>query len=114
MIKLDYIFPVAYALFFSSLIARINAYSIKEPGPTLFFILFLLPIAAGAVDYIENTLHVFLLRKVTGLADLNDLPRLPIILASLAASLKYILIFVSIVVLPFLKAINAWTETTSG
>jgi hypothetical protein len=82
---LDYIFPLAYAIFLASAVALLTA----QPGlpPTrIQRALFVMPFAAAPLDYLENTLHLILLR------DPDHLAAGMIGLASIAAAIKWALI----------------------
>ncbi|MHC1605514.1 MAG: hypothetical protein ACXQTP_06065 [Candidatus Methanofastidiosia archaeon] len=89
---IDYIFPVAYAIFLSSFIALLTSKLYKKPG-SFHIILFILPLIAGVLDWIENTLHLVLL------ADTSNLSESLIFLASMIASIKWGIAFFSILVI---------------
>jgi len=94
-IYIDCWFPIAYALLLSSLIAVLTV----KPGETpsrLQVICFALPFIAGLFDWVENTLHLVLLR------DPSNLSAPLVLLASIAAAIKWGLIAVSIVVILYL------------
>ena len=85
-LSIDYLFPIAYAVCLSSSIAWLSSGSDgREPGPGTMLV-FSLPWAAAALDYVENTLHLILLRDVRQLS-----PTL-VLVASLAAAIKWGLI----------------------
>jgi len=81
-LAIDYVFPVAYALLFSSLIALLGTRPGGEPS-TLDLACFSVPLAAGMLDWLENTLHLVLLGGLLA----NGGPW--ILLASTAASIKW-------------------------
>jgi hypothetical protein len=100
-LRLDYIFPLVYAIFLSSAVAVLT----HERGipPTRFQrALFVLPYFAVPFDYLENTLHLVLLRAHTLAAGL-------ILLASVAALIKWTLLAVTLlaVVMFFLRRLVA-------
>ncbi len=81
---LDYLFPIAYAVFLASLAARLAAAGQRAPHapPRL---LIALPWGAAALDYAENTLHLAMLGQGGVSAPL-------VLAASLAAAAKWALI----------------------
>ncbi len=85
---LDYLFPAAYACLLAGIIARLNPAEETPPGRlprTLFAACFL----AALSDYTENTLHLVIL------ADPASLSAPLILLASIAAALKWALITIA-------------------
>lgn len=87
-LRIDLLFPVAYAVFLSGLLAALAVRPWEAPRPSLI-VLLALPFLAGFLDWIENASLLFLLR------DTSDLSERLILLFSLAASIKWILILVS-------------------
>lgn len=79
---IDYIYPIMYAVFLSSSIALLTKKKHVDPSK-FYIILFTLPILAGVLDWIENTLHLILLH------DINNLSKLLIFLAAITASIKW-------------------------
>lgn len=92
---IDYWFPVAYAVFLAGLIAVLTI----KPGGTpsgLQLTRFALPFIAGLLDWVENTLHLILLRGPSHVSA-------PLVLfASIAAVAKWGLIVLSILVILYL------------
>jgi hypothetical protein len=85
-LSIDYLFPIAYALCLSSSISWLSSGSgSRQPGRATLLI-FSLPWAAAALDYTENTLHLILLR------DFRQLSATLVLMASLAAAIKWGLI----------------------
>lgn len=91
----DYWFPVAYALLLASLIALLAARSGRVPA-RLRLSLFALPFLAALLDWIENTLHLILLR------DPHHISTPVVFIASVAAAIKWGLIALSVLVIIFL------------
>ncbi|MEM4724243.1 MAG: hypothetical protein QXP01_04465 [Candidatus Hadarchaeum sp.] len=89
-------FPVVYALLFASLIALLT----HKPGKAVskaYLLLFALPFVAILLDWVENGLHLILLR------DPSHLSATLILIASLAAAVKWgIIAFSILAVLYFL------------
>ena len=54
--RLDYLFPAAYGLFFASLISRLD-YGRTGISPFFFF-----PLAAALFDWLENSIHLLITR----------------------------------------------------
>jgi hypothetical protein len=81
------LFPIAYAVFLSSLLAWLAIRPDAELSPGLI-ILFVLPFLAGFFDWVENALLLFLLR------DTGNFSQPFIFLASIAASIKWVLVLV--------------------
>jgi hypothetical protein len=91
IVRLDFIFPVAYALMGASAVALLTARPPAAPSP-LVLGLFMLPLLAAVADLGENLCH---LRLLSGLQSPNDLPKLParlIRLASVFSAIKVLLI----------------------
>jgi hypothetical protein len=91
-IWIDYIFPVVYAIFFSSFIAWLT---IKlDKSPTKFHIIvFALPFIAGFLDWCENTLHIILLSNV------NNISGIIIFTASVFALIKWLIVIFSVLII---------------
>ncbi len=85
---IDLLFPFAYAFFLSSLLALLAIKSSEEPGSGLI-VLLELPFVAGFFDWIENALLLVLL------GDTGNFSQPLVFLASVAASIKWLLILVS-------------------
>ena len=92
---LDYLFPIAYAVCLSSFIALLTARSEESPS-VLHATWFALPFIAALLDWLENTLHLILL------ANTNNLSASLILLASIAATVKWGLVAFSILVILYL------------
>jgi len=86
---LDFIFPAAHAVFFASLIARTTIRAGEHPTG-LHLLLFATPLAAGAFDYVENVLVIYLL------AHPDSMPASVIFAASVASSVKIALTILSV------------------
>ena len=93
--QLDFIFPIVYAVFFSSFIASLTSGSLEEPDQNAY-LLFLLPFAAALFDWIENLLHLRLLKGVDTRMEIESLSQIQILAASIAASLKWALVLISL------------------
>ena len=98
ILKLDFIFPVAYALALALPYAWLSG---RRQPTALDFVLFLTPLVAGLFDIIENSIHLYLLRGVNNAADVEAAieagafrPSL-IFAASAFAHAKYVLMLVS-------------------
>lgn len=96
--KLDFIFPVIYALAFALSYAWLTG---RRQPTALDFVLFLTPFVAGLFDIIENSIHLCLLRGVNTADDVETAikagtfrPSL-IFAASAFAHAKYVLLLVS-------------------
>ena len=81
-LAIDYVFPVAYAVLFSSLIALLGSRPGREPS-TIHLGCLGMPLVAGGLDWMENTLHLVVLSGVIA----NRGPW--ILLAFIAASIKW-------------------------
>jgi hypothetical protein len=86
----DLFFPFAYAVFLTGVLGLLTLKPAEEPGTGLM-VLLALPLIAGVCDWIENGLHLFLLN------DTSRLSEVAIFAAATAASLKWLLIVVSVV-----------------
>ncbi len=100
--RLDYAFPILYALLFASL-AFVLLGPVKAKAPVLFGLAFWLPMAAALFDMLENTTHYIILQRVTE-DSLASVPAAPIFWASVFAALKFLalLVFLALAVLLFL------------
>ncbi|NSW54170.1 MAG: hypothetical protein HPY85_16840 [Anaerolineae bacterium] len=87
MMYVDFLFPLAYAVALSGAIANLTSHEHYEPGGDT---LFLAPLAAGVLDWVENIFHIFMLQQP------QALDPLPTLLAALAASAKWALLAVSV------------------
>lgn len=92
---LDYLFPIAYALCLASSIAWLASRPGREPD-SVVPALFGLPWVAAALDWIENTLHLILL------GDVHHPSASLVLLASIAAAIKWGLIAFSVLVVLYL------------
>ena len=98
-IYIDYWFPIAYALLLSSLIAVLTV----KPGETPSrrqVTCFALPFIAGLFDWVENTLHLVLLR------DPSNLSARLVLVASIAAAIKWGLVVLSILFILYITLDN--------
>jgi penicillin amidase len=86
---MDYIYPVAYSLALAGFIAWLTVCPNQSPA-RWHLILFSLPLIAGLLDWVENSLHLLML------AVLHATPSALVFIASLAAAIKWILAAVSI------------------
>lgn len=87
---IDYLFPIFYATLLGSIQARVLLRKV-HPVTLTQHILIAIPYAAALFDYMENTLHVILLSQPAPYSSTL------ILAASMCASIKWALIFVSIV-----------------
>ena len=85
----DYWFPLAYALFLSGLVGALSFPRSASPSKAEM-VLFALPMLAAGLDWIENTLHLMLLRGPEGFS-----PAL-VCAASCAAAVKWGLLVVAV------------------
>jgi len=92
---IDSWFPIAYSLLLASLIALLAARSGRTPS-RLQLTCFVLPFIAALLDWIENTLHLILLR------DPRHISTPVVFIASVAAAIKWGLIALSVLVIIFL------------
>jgi len=92
---IDSWFPIAYSLLLASLIAVLAARSGRVPAK-LRLSLFALPFFAALLDWIENTLHLILLREP------HHISTPVVFIASVAAVIKWGLIALSVLVIIFL------------
>ncbi|MFZ5889425.1 MAG: hypothetical protein ACOYYF_18460, partial [Chloroflexota bacterium] len=86
---LDFLYPIAYALALSSWLAVLT-HRPDRPPARLTLSLFAAPFLAALLDYVENTLHLLML------AILHTTPPALVLLASLAAAVKWTLAGLSI------------------
>jgi hypothetical protein len=102
-LPLDYLFPLVYAIFLSSALAVLSR-------PRRMRFLIALPYLAVPFDYLENTLHLILLRGDHTLA--AGLIRL----AALAAAIKWALLAVALlaVVIAFLRRLVMVVEARAA
>ena len=87
----DFIFPIAYAITLASAVALISTPKEKAASPAkyaLFF--FTLPLFAGVCDLMENGFHLIMLQQPQALDVTLTF------LAATAASIKYVLMIVTI------------------
>jgi hypothetical protein len=85
----DYWFPLAYSLFLASLMALLSS----QAGKARWSNWVALPFIAALLDWVENTAHLVLLRDPTHLSGTL------VLVASMAAALKWSLVAVSVVVI---------------
>jgi len=96
-LALDYLFPIAYALCFSSPSAWLSVRAVREPERPLL-VLFSLRWLAAALDYLEITLHLVLLSGTSHFSA-------PLVLtAPVAAAFKWLLIAFALGVVLYLAA----------
>jgi hypothetical protein len=103
---LDYVFPPVYAIFFASALATLTYDPERYPG-WIVRGLFVLPFIAAICDWIENSLHLVILH------DPASLPAALILLASVAAAIKWGLLGIAalvIVALLIRRAIALWAR----
>jgi hypothetical protein len=100
IVQLDFLFPLIYGLTFAFGYAWLTG---RRKPTRLDRVLFALPIVAAGFDYVENVLHLYLLRGVSTLDDVNRAaesgafdPGL-VLAASSAARVKYLLLAASVV-----------------
>ena len=86
---MDYIYPVAYSLALAGFIAWLTVRP-NQPPTRWQLALFSLPLIAGLLDWVENTLHLLML------AVLHATPSALVFIASLAAAIKWTLAAISI------------------
>ena len=86
----DLLFPFAYATFLCGLLGLLAMRSSDPPRAGLV-VLLMLPLVAGALDWIENGLLIWLLQSMDGQRQLL------VTTASVVASAKWILLLVSLV-----------------
>ncbi len=106
-IWLDYLYPIAYAAFLAGLVAALRRERPQAPWQAVF----LMPMAAAILDYIENTLHLIIL------TDTAHLSAPLIALASVAAALKWGLIALVFLAILFSLVSRVWRAmraTTTG
>jgi hypothetical protein len=85
---MDYLFPAAYAIFFASLISCLDMKKSISTGQIPIFFCF--PLAAGLLDWLENTIHLQLLGNPAGINEL-------MVFSSFVISLtKWFLLFITI------------------
>ena len=68
VLKLDYLFPILYATAFASVYAAISAHDAPSSWD-LFFVA--APFVAGMLDWLENTIHLFVLRDIHTQSDIQ-------------------------------------------
>jgi hypothetical protein len=88
---LDFIFPLAYAFLFSGLLARFLGENAAGKTALVIF----LPFAAAVFDYFENILHLVIVASQPYKLGL-------VLTASLAASIKWVLLLLVILLLVWL------------
>jgi len=98
-IYIDYWFPIAYALLLSSLIAILTVTPGETPSRRQVTC-FALPFIAGLFDWVENTLHLVLLR------DPSNLSARLVLVASIAAAIKWGLVVLSILFILYITLDN--------
>jgi hypothetical protein len=87
---LDLLFPFAYATLLSGLLGSLARPPSDWPGSG-WTVLLMLPLVAGALDWVENGLLLWLLESMDGQR------QMAVTLASVVASAKWILILVSLI-----------------
>ncbi len=96
----DYIYPLFYATFLASCLAYFSR-KWKMFGPRTLFVLILLPFFAAFLDYVENTLHLILLHQFPALSAHL------VFVASTAATIKWLLVGWSLLVILYLFVFQA-------
>lgn len=81
---IDFLFPIAYALTFASLIALFNRYN-KQYNSAIFF-----PFLAMGLDWLENILHLVILANPTRISMLS------VISSGIISVIKWVLVFFSL------------------
>ncbi len=99
-LMLDFFYPIAYACAIAAWIALLTDIPGHRPSRSAL-LLFSLPFVAAGLDYVENSLHLWML-GVT-----HQLSPLLIFLASLSAAIKWSLAGISLLSLPLLS-IRRW------
>ncbi|MBN1485922.1 MAG: hypothetical protein JXA37_14510 [Chloroflexia bacterium] len=82
----DYVFAPVYAVFFGGLFAWLSGPAADEEPHWLQLALFSCPFGAALCDYVENSLHLWLIR------DLDQVAAGGVLVASIAASIKDLLL----------------------
>ena len=102
--QLDFLFPIAYALFFTSAFATMGNFQGQNPNPPVALILWA-PLLAAASDWAENLIHMRILKGVNSWEKITAVKPIPIFLASLMALCKWILVLISCLGLVMLLAL---------
>ena len=91
ILKLDYLFPVLYATAFASVYAVLSANDTPSSWDVFFVTA---PFFAGFFDWIENTVHLIILRGIHTASDIQSASfnSMLIKFASSAASIKFLLL----------------------
>ncbi len=97
LVKLDLLFPLIYGLLFAYIVIRLTGGKEQEP-PDWAVALGALPLVAALVDYVENALHLALLRDVRTIEQVRNLPDLWIRVAFAASVLKWGLLLSSLLI----------------
>ncbi len=95
ILQLDFAFPVAYATLLSSTFAWLSFQSGQAPSAWVLE-LFGLPWLAALFDMVENVFLLRLTRGVSAEKDLQNLPTFPVYATSVAATIKFLLLAVSV------------------
>lgn len=103
MIWVDYIFIVSYIWFLANLLGSLLKTIDYDKALTLFSI----PIIAGVLDIIENTLFLYQLQNI------DSLNSILIFIASSAALVKFILIAITIVLILYFLFTKPGTQVKS-
>jgi hypothetical protein len=109
IVKLDFIFPVLYGLCFAFAYAAFRGNS--NPG-SLDILVFSLPFVAGLFDWIENSLHLLLLRGITTASHLEgvEFPSSLVFTASFFAHAKFALLGISLLSLVPALILRLWNR----
>lgn len=100
---LDYIYPVAYSLALAGLLAWLTSRPNQAPARWQLT-LFSLPLIAGLLDWVENSLHLLMLAVLHS----SSSPVL-VFIASLAAAIKWTFAAISILAILVLAALRTAT-----
>ncbi|MCD6476455.1 MAG: hypothetical protein J7K85_09395 [Anaerolineaceae bacterium] len=92
MMWADFFFPAGYGIALASAITLLAIPRGEAPNKKVL-ILMLLPLIAGLCDMVENIFHLFLLQNP------QNLPAFPTLLAASFASVKWLLLFASALII---------------
>ncbi|MEE4195292.1 MAG: hypothetical protein V2J07_08855 [Anaerolineae bacterium] len=93
---IDFIFPVAYAVALASSVALVSTEKEKAATPTkMALVFFTLPLVAGVCDIIENSFHLIMLPNLSAFG--GGL----VFLSALASTIKFVLMFITILAIAY-------------
>ena len=92
MMWADFFFPASYGVALASAITLLVIPRGETPNKKVLRLM-MLPLVAGLCDMVENTFHIFLLQNP------QNLPIFPTFLAASFASLKWLLLFASVLII---------------